>query len=56
MICCDVRNVRSQKVAERLGYVREGCLRHEVLDTGGRHADLAVYSMIPDDYARAAWR
>jgi RimJ/RimL family protein N-acetyltransferase len=52
MIRCDQRNVRSQRVAERLGYVREGCLRNEALDTSGRPADMVVYSLIPEEFGR----
>jgi len=51
-IRCDLRNVRSQRVAERLGYVREGCLRNEALDTRGELADMVIYSMIPGEYGR----
>lgn len=56
MIRCDTRNERSQRVAERLGFVREGCLRHESVDTDGHPADMIVFSMIPEEYARAPWR
>lgn len=56
-INCDARNLRSKAIPERLGFVYEGCLRHEGLDTAGQPFDLLVYAMIPDDYerARAAW-
>lgn len=50
MIRCDARNLRSQKVAERLGYVREGCLRRQEVDTSGAFADMVYYSMLSEEY------
>lgn len=56
-IHCDARNIRSKAIPERLGFVYEGCLRHEGLDTAGQPFDMLVYAMIPNDYerARVAW-
>jgi RimJ/RimL family protein N-acetyltransferase len=44
----DVLNARSLRVAERLGYVREGVLR-SVHFKQGQRVDLAVYSRLPAD-------
>jgi RimJ/RimL family protein N-acetyltransferase len=44
----DVENVPSVRVAERLGYVREGVLRSVHLKQGLR-IDQAVYSLLPAD-------
>lgn len=56
-IRCDARNVRSKAVPERLGFVCEGCLRHDSLGTDGSIRDTLIYAMIPEDYerARATW-
>lgn len=53
MIRCDARNLRSQRVPERLGYVREGCLRRQEIDTSGGLADMVVYSMLAEEYRRS---
>jgi ribosomal-protein-serine acetyltransferase len=57
MIRCDARNARSKAVAERLGYVFEGCHRNDSLGTDGDVRDTLVYAMTPEDFAaaRAAW-
>ena len=44
----DVANVASVRVAERLGYVRDGVLRSAHFKEGVR-VDLAVYSRLPGD-------
>jgi RimJ/RimL family protein N-acetyltransferase len=53
VIRCDARNTRSRRIPERLGYVLEGCMRHYQRDTSGELADMLLFAMIPDDYARA---
>src|SRR5262249_27235381 len=53
-IRCDPRNERSRRVAERLGFVYEGCLRNSRQDPEGRPRDTVVYGLIPGDVA--AWR
>lgn len=57
MIRCDARNTRSAAVPQRLGYVLEGALRCDGLDTAGQARDTLIYAMIRDDYerARTAW-
>ena len=49
-IRCDPRNVRSRRVAERLGFVYEGCLRNSRQDPRGRPRDTVVYAMVPDEW------
>lgn len=51
-IRCDARNERSRRVAERLGFTREGCLRHDTLDPTGQPRDTLVFALIPTDYQR----
>jgi RimJ/RimL family protein N-acetyltransferase len=52
-IRCDARNVRSRRVAERLGCVLEGRMRHATRDTAGEIGDILLYAMIPSDYRAA---
>jgi RimJ/RimL family protein N-acetyltransferase len=51
---CDARNARSVSVIERLGFTLEGTLRRNKRATDGTIRDTRVYSMLPDEYARAA--
>ncbi|HSR98385.1 MAG TPA: GNAT family N-acetyltransferase [Kofleriaceae bacterium] len=50
-IHCSHRNVRSQRVAERCGYVLEGRLRNRLREPDGELRDTLIYSLIPDDPA-----
>ncbi|SFJ08372.1 GNAT family N-acetyltransferase [Thermoflavimicrobium dichotomicum] len=49
-IRCDERNIRSRKVAERLGYRLEGVLRNHRLAVDDRLENTCVYAMTPDDF------
>jgi RimJ/RimL family protein N-acetyltransferase len=53
-IRCDPRNERSRRVAERLGFVFEGCLRNSRQDPQGRPRDTAVYALVPEDWRTLA--
>lgn len=46
----DERNVRSWRVAERLGFVWEGTLRNDARDVEGNLRNTRVYSMIRSDW------
>ena len=46
---CAVGNVRSQKLLERLGFVREGRLR-EYFVLAGKRADNFLYALLRSDY------
>ena len=48
-IRCDVRNTQSAAVAQRLGFVQEGHLRNQGVDTFGNLRDLLVFALIPSD-------
>lgn len=49
MIRCDARNTRSAAVAERLGFVREACLRNDLRASDGELRDTLVFSLTPSD-------
>jgi RimJ/RimL family protein N-acetyltransferase len=51
-IRCDPRNERSRRVAERLGFPFEGCLRNSRQDPEGRPRDTLVYALVPRDWER----
>jgi RimJ/RimL family protein N-acetyltransferase len=53
-IRCDPRNERSRRVAERLGFLYEGCLRNSRQDPAGRPRDTLVYALVPGDFAPVA--
>lgn len=57
-IRCDVRNVRSKAVPERLGYTFEGTMRRDYVDADGVPRDVLVYSLIPEEYGAIskAWK
>lgn len=46
-LAMDSRNLRSAAVAERAGFLREGTLRNERLDTQGHLRDTTIYSRVP---------
>lgn len=54
----DSHNVRSQAVAERVGYRFEGQLRNEGLAVDGSLRDTLVYALIPSEYAllKETWK
>lgn len=47
-IRCDARNTRSQNVARRVGFEREGCLRRFTFDNGGKLSDLQIWARLRD--------
>jgi RimJ/RimL family protein N-acetyltransferase len=49
---CDARNAPSRRVAERLGFVLEGCLRNALAAPDGDPADWLIYALIPEDWQR----
>lgn len=55
-IRCDIRNVRSRKVAERLGYKLEGVLRNHQVAVDGKLEDTCVYALIPEDFQSLSLR
>jgi len=51
----DTANVRSLRVAERLGFVLEGTLRRRLLAPGGEPTDMHVLSLLPEEYRLLPW-
>lgn len=51
----DPRNIRSLRVAERLGFVLEGTLRRALPDSTGEPADVHVLSLMPEEYRSLPW-
>lgn len=47
---CDARNVRSARVAERVGFPLEARLRNNAWATDGSVRDTLLYALVPDDY------
>jgi ribosomal-protein-alanine N-acetyltransferase len=47
-LCTEPANERSQRVAERSGFVREGVLR-SYREVGGRRVDCVIFSLLPID-------
>jgi RimJ/RimL family protein N-acetyltransferase len=45
-IRCDSRNLRSARIAERLGFTKEGILRNDKLDVNGIVRDTVVFSKV----------
>ncbi|MDP9368711.1 MAG: GNAT family N-acetyltransferase [Chloroflexota bacterium] len=48
---CDPRNEPSRRVAERVGFVLEGRLRHNSLASDGQPADTLVFALLPQEAA-----
>ena len=49
-IRCDELNARSTAVPQRLGFVREGCLRNDATAPDGRIRSTLVFSLIPGEW------
>jgi ribosomal-protein-serine acetyltransferase len=52
-ILAEPSNLASQRVAEKLGAVREGVLRHRLLNHG-EPRDAVMYSLLPGDFLQSA--
>ncbi len=52
VITCDENNVRSYRVAERCGFIREGCLRGEVKRKDGTLGGTLYYGMLREEFER----
>jgi RimJ/RimL family protein N-acetyltransferase len=50
-----VRNVRSRRVAERLGFVLEGTLRRSAPAPDGQPSDMHMFALVPDEYRALPW-
>jgi RimJ/RimL family protein N-acetyltransferase len=55
-IRCDERNLRSRKVAERLGYRLEGVLRHYRLAVDHTLENTCIYAMTTEDFRLQSMR
>ncbi|HZO29291.1 MAG TPA: GNAT family N-acetyltransferase [Chloroflexota bacterium] len=51
----DTRNIRSLRVAERLGFVLEGTLRRKLPAPDGTPADMHVLALLPEEYRLLPW-
>jgi RimJ/RimL family protein N-acetyltransferase len=51
----DTENVRSLRVAERLGFVLEGTLRRKLPAPGGSPTDMAVLALLSEEYRALPW-
>ncbi len=49
-IRCDELNVRSAAIPQRLGFVKEGCLRNDASAPDGRIRSTLVFSLIPGEW------
>lgn len=47
---CDVTNLRSQRVAERCGFTREGLLRQERRQPDGSFGDTLIYGLLRSEW------
>jgi len=51
-ILCDTNNTASYRVAKKVGYSLEGTLRNYRRHSDGDLANIAIYSMIPEEWAK----
>jgi RimJ/RimL family protein N-acetyltransferase len=52
----DTNNIRSRRVAERLGYPLEATLQRALATPAGTPTDLHVFSLLPEQYQALPWR
>ncbi|HSQ17076.1 MAG TPA: GNAT family protein [Anaerolineales bacterium] len=50
-LCCNATNLRSQRVAERCGFTREGLLRQKRRHPDGSFSDSLIYGLLRRDWA-----
>jgi len=51
----DPRNVRSERVAQRAGFLLEGTLRNASIDAADKPADRYIYALTRQSYANLPW-
>jgi RimJ/RimL family protein N-acetyltransferase len=51
----DPDNIASQRVAERVGFKREGVLRSHLVHPDGRRRDSVMYSLLPAELVTPEW-
>jgi len=51
-IWTSVANVRSLRLAERLGFTMDGSLRRRILEDDGQFYDCVVYGLLQDEWSR----
>jgi RimJ/RimL family protein N-acetyltransferase len=51
----DTDNVRSRRVAERLGYTLEATLRQAFATPDGAPSDVHVFGLLPEQYRALPW-
>jgi RimJ/RimL family protein N-acetyltransferase len=49
-IRCATENLRSAAVAQRNGFIFEGCIRNSIIDADGKVHDVMMFSLIPEDW------
>lgn len=49
-IRCDELNVRSAAIPQRLGFVKEGCLRNDATTPDGKLRNTLIFSLIPGEW------
>ena len=49
---CNTTNLRSQRVAERCGFTREGCLRQNRRQPDGSFSDSLIYGLLRSEWVR----
>jgi len=54
-IQCDAANIKSAKIARRLGFVHEATLRNHSRNTMGELTDQLVFALTRDDYDQLQW-
>lgn len=54
-IQCDAANIKSAKIARRLGFVHEATLRNHSRNTMGELNDTLVFALTRDDYDQLQW-
>ncbi|MCU0485772.1 MAG: GNAT family N-acetyltransferase [Anaerolineales bacterium] len=50
---CNATNLRSQRVAERCGFTREGCLRQNRRQPDGSFSDSLIYGLLRNEWGEA---
>ena len=47
----EIENIPAQRLFEKLGFIKEGCVRNDII-SHGKYADRYIYGLLKNDYLK----